>query len=235
LTRTITKTMRIDIISAVPELLSGPLNHSIPKRAQEKGLLELYIHNLHEFGIGKYRQIDDYPFGGGAGMVLKPEPLAAAIDSLTKERKYQEIIYTSPDGEHLNQPRANQLSLFENIIIICGHYKGIDQRIRDEYITLEISLGDFVLSGGEIAACAITDAVVRLLPGVIGNEESALSDSFQDQLLAPPLYTRPESFHGQSVPDILLSGNHAKIEAWRLEKSIERTQQLRPDLLNPNE
>lgn len=235
MTRTITKTMRIDIISAVPELLSGPLNHSIPKRAQEKGLLELYIHNLHEFGIGKYRQIDDYPFGGGAGMVLKPEPLAAAIDSLTKERKYQEIIYTSPDGEHLNQPRANQLSLFENIIIICGHYKGIDQRIRDEYITLEISLGDFVLSGGEIAACAITDAVVRLLPGVIGNEESALSDSFQDQLLAPPLYTRPESFHGQSVPDILLSGNHAKIEAWRLEKSIERTQQLRPDLLNPNE
>jgi len=227
--------MRIDIISAVPELLSGPLNHSIPKRAQEKGLLELYIHNLHEFGIGKYRQIDDYPFGGGAGMVLKPEPLAAVIDSLTKERKYQEIIYTSPDGEHLNQPRANQLSLFENIIIICGHYKGIDQRIRDEYITLEISLGDFVLSGGEIAACAITDAVVRLLPGVIGNEESALSDSFQDQLLAPPLYTRPESFHGQSVPDILLSGNHAKIEAWRLEKSIERTQQLRPDLLNPNE
>lgn len=227
--------MRIDIISAVPELLLGPLNHSIPKRAQEKGLLELHIHNLHEFGIGKYRQIDDYPFGGGAGMVLKPEPLAAAILSLTKEREYQHIIYTSPDGEHFNQPRANQLSLLENIIIICGHYKGIDQRIRDEYVTLEISLGDFVLSGGEIAACAITDAVVRLLPGVIGNEESALSDSFQDQLLAPPLYTRPESFQGKSVPEILLSGNHAKIESWRLEKSIERTQKLRPDLLNPNE
>lgn len=227
--------MRIDIISAVPELLLGPLNHSIPKRAQEKGLLELHIHNLHEYGIGKYRQIDDYPFGGGAGMVLKPEPLAAAILSLTKEREYQQIIYTSPDGEHLKQPRANQLSLLENIIIICGHYKGIDQRIRDEYVTLEISLGDFVLSGGEIAACAITDAVVRLLPGVIGNEESALSDSFQDQLLAPPLYTRPESFQGKSVPEILLSGNHAKIESWRLEKSIERTQKLRPDLLNPNE
>ena len=227
--------MRIDIITAVPELLSGPLNHSIPKRAQEKGLLELHIHNLHEYGIGKYRQIDDYPFGGGAGMVLKPEPLAAAIEKLTQERTYQQIIYTTPDGESFKQPRANQLSLLENIIIICGHYKGIDQRIRDQFVTLELSLGDFVLSGGEIAACAITDAVVRLLPGVIGNEESALSDSFQDNLLAPPLYTRPENFNGSSVPDVLLSGNHAKIETWRLEQSIERTQRLRPDLLNPNE
>ena len=227
--------MRIDIITAVPELLSGPLNHSIPKRAQEKGLLELHIHNLHEYGIGKYRQIDDYPFGGGAGMVLKPEPLAAAIEKLTQERKYQQIIYTTPDGESFKQPRANQLSLLENIIIICGHYKGIDQRIRDQFVTLELSLGDVVLSGGEIAACAITDAVVRLLPGVIGNEESALSDSFQDNLLAPPLYTRPENFNGSSVPDVLLSGNHAKIETWRLEQSIERTQRLRPDLLNPNE
>ena len=227
--------MRIDIITAVPELLSGPLNHSIPKRAQEKGLLELHIHNLHEYGIGKYRQIDDYPFGGGAGMVLKPEPLAAAIEKLTQERKYQQIIYTTPDGESFKQPRANQLSLLENIIIICGHYKGIDQRIRDQFVTLELSLGDFVLSGGEIAACAITDAVVRLLPGVIGNEESALNDSFQDNLLAPPLYTRPENFNGSSVPDVLLSGNHAKIETWRLEQSIERTQRLRPDLLNPNE
>lgn len=227
--------MRIDIITAVPELLSGPLNHSIPKRAQEKGLLELHIHNLHEYGIGKYRQIDDYPFGGGAGMVLKPEPLAAAIEKLTQERIYQQIIYTTPDGESFKQPRANQLSLLENIIIICGHYKGIDQRIRDQFVTLELSLGDFVLSGGEIAACAITDAVVRLLPGVIGNEESALSDSFQDNLLAPPLYTRPENFNGSSVPDVLLSGNHAKIETWRLEQSIERTQRLRPDLLNPNE
>lgn len=233
--RTVTKPMRIDIITAVPELLSGPLNHSIPKRAQEKGLLELHIHNLHEYGIGKYRQIDDYPFGGGAGMVLKPEPLAAAIEKLTQERKYQQIIYTTPDGESFKQPRANQLSLLENIIIICGHYKGIDQRIRDQFVTLELSLGDFVLSGGEIAACAITDAVVRLLPGVIGNEESALSDSFQDNLLAPPLYTRPENFNGSSVPDVLLSGNHANIETWRLEQSIERTQRLRPDLLNPNE
>ena len=233
--RTVTKPMRIDIITAVPELLSGPLNQSIPKRAQEKGLLELHIHNLHEYGIGKYRQIDDYPFGGGAGMVLKPEPLAAAIEKLTQERKYQQIIYTTPDGESFKQPRANQLSLLENIIIICGHYKGIDQRIRDQFVTLELSLGDFVLSGGEIAACAITDAVVRLLPGVIGNEESALSDSFQDNLLAPPLYTRPENFNGSSVPDVLLSGNHAKIETWRLEQSIERTQRLRPDLLNPNE
>ena len=233
--RTVTKPMRIDIITAVPELLSGPLNHSIPKRAQEKGLLELHIHNLHEYGIGKYRQIDDYPFGGGAGMVLKPEPLAAAIEKLTQERKYQQIIYTTPDGESFKQPRANQLSLLENIIIICGHYKGIDQRIRDQFVTLELSLGDFVLSGGEIAACAITDAVVRLLPGVIGNEESALNDSFQDNLLAPPLYTRPENFNGSSVPDVLLSGNHAKIETWRLEQSIERTQRLRPDLLNPNE
>jgi len=229
------KTMRIDIITAVPELLLGPLNHSIPKRAQEKGLLELHIHNLHEYGIGKYRQIDDYPFGGGAGMVLKPEPLAAAIEKLTKERNYQHIIYTTPDGEPFKQHRANQLSLLENIIIICGHYKGIDQRIREQFVTLELSLGDFVLSGGEIAACAITDAVVRLLPGVIGNEESALSDSFQDNLLAPPLYTRPENFNGSQVPEVLLSGNHAKIETWRLEKSIERTQRLRPDLLNPNE
>jgi len=235
LIRTVTKPMRIDIITAVPELLSGPLNHSIPKRAQEKGLLELHIHNLHEYGIGKYRQIDDYPFGGGAGMVLKPEPLATAIEKLTQERKYQQIIYTTPDGESFKQPRANQLSLLENIIIICGHYKGIDQRIRDQFVTLELSLGDFVLSGGEIAACAITDAVVRLLPGVIGNEESALSDSFQDNLLAPPLYTRPENFNGSSVPDVLLSGNHANIETWRLEQSIERTQRLRPDLLNPNE
>jgi tRNA (guanine37-N1)-methyltransferase len=227
--------MRIDIISAVPELLFGPLNHSIPKRAQDKGLFQLHIHNLHEYGLGKYKQIDDYPFGGGAGMVLKPEPLAAVIEMLQAQRSYQHIIYTSPDGLHLNQSTANQLSLLENIIIICGHYKGIDQRIRDEFVTLEISLGDFVLSGGEIAACAITDAIVRLLPGVIGNEESALNDSFQDQLLAPPLYTRPEVFHDQRVPEILLSGNHSKIENWRLEQSIERTQLLRPDLLNPNE
>ena len=223
--------MRIDIISAVPELLHGPLNHSIPKKAQDKGLAEIVVHNLHEYGIGKYRQIDDYPFGGGAGMVLMCEPLSNIIEKLKSEREYQYIIYTTPDGNPFNQSLANQLSIGGNLMIICGHYKGIDQRIRDEYVNLEISLGDFVLSGGEIAAAAITDAVVRLIPGVIGNEESALSDSFQDNLLAPPLFTRPEIFHDRKVPEVLLSGNHKKIEEWRLDQSIERTQQLRPDLL----
>jgi tRNA (guanine37-N1)-methyltransferase len=223
--------MRIDIISAVPELLHGPLNHSIPKKAQDKGLAEIVVHNLHEYGIGKYRQIDDYPFGGGAGMVLMCEPLSNIIEKLKSEREYQYVIYTTPDGNPFNQPLANQLSIGGNLMIICGHYKGIDQRIRDEYVNLEISLGDFVLSGGEIAAAAITDAVVRLIPGVIGNEESALSDSFQDNLLAPPLFTRPEIFHDRKVPEVLLSGNHKKIEEWRLDQSIERTQQLRPDLL----
>jgi tRNA (guanine37-N1)-methyltransferase len=223
--------MRIDIISAVPELLYGPLNHSIPKKAQDKGLAEIVVHNLHEYGIGKYRQIDDYPFGGGAGMVLMCEPLSNIIEKLKSEREYQYVIYTTPDGNPFNQSLANQLSIGGNLMIICGHYKGIDQRIRDEYVNLEISLGDFVLSGGEIAAAAITDAVVRLIPGVIGNEESALSDSFQDNLLAPPLFTRPEIFHDRKVPEVLLSGNHKKIEEWRLDQSIERTQQLRPDLL----
>jgi tRNA (guanine37-N1)-methyltransferase len=223
--------MRIDIISAVPELLHGPLNHSIPKKAQDKGLAEIVVHNLHEYGIGKYRQIDDYPFGGGAGMVLMCEPLSNIIEKLKSEREYQYVIYTTPDGNPFNQSLANQLSIGGNLMIICGHYKGIDQRIRDEYVNLEISLGDFVLSGGEIAAAAITDAVVRLIPGVIGNEESALSDSFQDNLLAPPLFTRPEIFHDRKVPEVLLSGNHKKIEEWRLDQSIERTQQLRPDLL----
>jgi tRNA (guanine37-N1)-methyltransferase len=223
--------MRIDIISAVPELLHGPLNHSIPKKAQDKGLAEIVVHNLHEYGIGKYRQIDDYPFGGGAGMVLMCEPLSNIIEKLKSEREYQYVIYTTPDGNPFNQSLANQLSIGGNLMIICGHYKGIDQRIRDEYVNLEISLGDFVLSGGEIAAAAITDAVVRLIPGVIGNEESALSDSFQDNLLAPPLFTRPEIFHDRKVPEVLLSGNHKKIEEWRLDQSIERTQQFRPDLL----
>jgi tRNA (guanine37-N1)-methyltransferase len=223
--------MRIDIVSAVPELLHGPLNHSIPKKAQDKGLAEIVVHNLHEYGIGKYRQIDDYPFGGGAGMVLMCEPLSNIIEKLKSEREYQYVIYTTPDGNPFNQSLANQLSIGGNLMIICGHYKGIDQRIRDEYVNLEISLGDFVLSGGEIAAAAITDAVVRLIPGVIGNEESALSDSFQDNLLAPPLFTRPEIFHDRKVPEVLLSGNHKKIEEWRLDQSIERTQQLRPDLL----
>ena len=222
--------LRIDIISAVPALLESPLSNSIPKRAMDKKLAEIHIHNLHDFGIGKYRQIDDYPFGGGAGMVLMAEPLSTIIENLLSERSYDEIIYTSPDGEHLNQGMANQLSLTNNLIIICGHYKGIDQRIRDTYVTKEISLGDFVLSGGEIAAIAIADALIRLLPGVLGNEESALTDSFQDDLLAPPLYTRPETFNGMRVPDVLLSGDHQKIASWRLEQSLERTKKLRPDL-----
>jgi tRNA (guanine37-N1)-methyltransferase len=227
--------MRIDIITAVPELLQSPLNFSIPKRAQSKGLVEIHTHNLHEYGLGKHRQIDDYPFGGGAGMVLKPEPLATLLDQLKSERTYDEIIYTSPDGQTFQQSTANQLSLKSHLIFICGHYKGIDHRIREEYVTLELSLGDFVLSGGEIAVCAMSDAIIRLIPGVIGNEESALNDSFQDGLLAPPLYTRPEVFHGRNVPPILLSGNHEQIAHWRLEQSIERTQKLRPDLLNPEE
>lgn len=223
--------LRIDIISAVPGLLESPLGLSIPKRAVEKGLAEIQLHNLHEYGLGKYRQIDDYPFGGGAGMVLMAEPLATLIEKLKDERIYDEIIYMSPDGTTFSQSVANSLSLLQNIIIICGHYKGIDQRIRDMYVTREISLGDFVLSGGEIAAAAVVDAVLRLLPGVLGNEESALSDSFQDDLLAPPLYTRPENFRGLSVPPVLLSGDHKKIDEWRLEQSIERTKKLRPDLL----
>jgi tRNA (guanine37-N1)-methyltransferase len=222
--------LRIDIISAVPGLLESPLGQSIPKRATDKQLAEINIHNLHDYGLGKYRQIDDYPFGGGAGMVLMPEPLSNLIEQLKSERAYDEIIYTSPDGDRFEQGIANNLSLKHNIIIICGHYKGIDQRIRDMYVTREISLGDFVLSGGEIAAAAIADAVIRLLPGVLGNEESALSDSFQDGLLAPPLYTRPEIFKDRKVPEILMSGDHKKIETWRLEQSLERTQKLRPDL-----
>jgi tRNA (guanine37-N1)-methyltransferase len=229
------KPMRIDIISAVPELLQSPLFNSIPKRAQDKGLVEIHLHNLHEYGLGKYRQIDDYPFGGGAGMVLKPEPLAAIIEKLKSERTYNHIIYTSPDGLTFNQSMANQLSLQQNLMFLCGHYKGIDHRIRELYITLELSLGDFVLSGGEIAVSAMADAIIRLIPGVIGNEESALSDSFQDQLLAPPLYTRPETFQGLDIPAVLKSGNHALIEQWRLEQSIKRTQELRPDLLSPEE
>ena len=227
--------MKIDIISAVPDLLISPLTNSIPKRAVNKGLVEINFHNLHEFGTGKYQQIDDSPFGGGAGMVLMPEPLAQCIESLKKYTTYNEIIYLTPDGETFDQKMANSLSLVDNLIFICGHYKGIDQRIRDIYVTKEISLGDFVLSGGEIAACAIVDAIVRLIPGVIGNEESALSDSFQDNLLAPPLYNRPETFQDLTVPGVLLSGNHKLIDEWRFEQSIERTEKLRPDLLKNKE
>jgi tRNA (guanine37-N1)-methyltransferase len=224
--------MRIDVISAVPGILDGVLNHSIVKRAQDKGLAAIVVHNLHEFGIGKYRQIDDYPFGGGAGMVLMAEPISRCIEQLKSERSYDEVIYLTPDGQTLNQAAANRLSLAGNLLLLCGHYKGIDQRIRDLYVTKEISVGDYVLTGGELAAAIVIDAVVRLLPGVLGNEESALSDTFQDQLLAPPVYTRPEHFAGLQVPEVLLSGDHAKIAAWRLEQSHERTQKLRPDLLD---
>ena len=227
--------MRLDIIAAVPGLLEGFINHSMVKRARDKGLAEIHLHNLHEYGIGRYRQIDDYPFGGGAGMVLMAEPLATCIDQLLAERKYDQIIYLTPDGEKLEQARVNQLSLAGNLLMICGHYKGIDHRIRDMYVTLEISVGDYVLTGGELAAAILTDAVVRLLPGVLGNEESALSDSFQDDLLAPPVYTRPEVFREQRVPDILLSGDHARIAAWRHEQSVERTRRLRPDLNQDSE
>jgi len=224
--------MRIDIIAAVPGLLEGFLNNSIVKRAQDKELVSVNLHNLHDYGTGKYRQIDDYPFGGGAGMVLMAAPLASCIDSLKAERSYDDIIYLTPDGVTLRQSLVNTLSLAGNLMLICGHYKGIDHRIRELYVTREISVGDFVLTGGELAAAVLTDAVVRLLPGVLGNEESALSDSFQDGLLAPPVYTRPEVFAGIGVPDVLLSGNHANIAAWRHEQSLERTRQLRPDLLN---
>jgi tRNA (guanine37-N1)-methyltransferase len=224
--------MRIDIITVLPELLESPLNHSIVKRAKEKGLVEINIINLRDFTNDKYKSVDDYAFGGGAGMVMMIEPVYKAIEQLKNERVYDEIIYTSPDGERFNQKMANGLSLKNNLLILAGHYKGVDQRIREHLITMEISLGDYVLSGGEIPAAAITDAIVRLIPGAISDEQSALSDSFQDDLLAPPVYTRPSEFLGWKVPDILLSGNTAEIEKWRHEQSLERTKKLRPDLSN---
>lgn len=223
--------MRIDIISAVPELLESPLNHSIIKRAKEKGLVEIYVHNLHDWGSGRYKHIDDYSFGGDAGMVIKVEPVFNAINSLTAERSYDEIIYTSPDGEILDQGISNELSCKENIIILCGHYKGIDHRIREHMITREISVGDYVLSGGELPAAIITDSIVRLIPGAIGDETSALSDSFQDNLLSPPIYSRPAEFNGWKVPEVLLSGNPKLIKEWQDEQSLERTARLRPNLL----
>ena len=223
--------MRIDIISAVPELLESPLNYSIVKRAKEKGLVEIKVHNLRDYSTDKHRHIDDYAFGFGAGMVLQIEPIDRVISILKNERNYDEVIYTSPDGERFNQRLANRFSLYENIIILCGHYKGIDQRIREHLITKEISIGDFVLTGGELPAAIMTDAIVRLMPGAISDETSALSDSFQDNLLAPPVYTRPADYKGWKVPDILLSGHQAKIEEWLHQQSIERTKQLRPDLL----
>ncbi len=224
--------MRIDIITVLPELLESPLNYSIVKRAREKKIVEINVINLRDFTTDKYKTVDDYAFGGGAGMVMMIEPVYKAIEKLRSEREYDEIIYTSPDGTRFNQKTANRLSMKNNLLILAGHYKGVDQRIRDNLITMEISIGDYVLSGGEIPAAAITDAIVRLLPGALSDEQSALSDSFQDDLLAPPVYTRPSDFRGWKVPDILLSGNTGEIERWRHEQSIERTSKLRPDLLN---
>lgn len=223
--------MRIDIITVLPDLLEGPLNHSIIKRAREKGLVEIVIHNLRDYTTDAYKSVDDYTYGGGAGMVMTIEPIFRILEQLKSERNYDEIIYTSPDGESFNQSVANNLSTLQNLIILCGHYKGVDQRVRDFLITREISIGDYVLSGGELAAGVITDAVVRLLPGVLSDETSALTDSFQDQILAPPVYTRPADFKGWKVPDILLSGNTKEIEKWRFEQALERTRKLRPDLL----
>ena len=223
--------MRIDIITVVPELVASPLNESILKRAQEKGLVQIVIHNLRDYTFDRRRTVDDYPFGGEAGMVMKPEPIFRAIEQLQSERTYDEVIYTSPDGIQYNQHEANRLSTLENIIILCGHYKGVDQRVRDHLITREISIGDYVLTGGELAACIIADSVVRIIPGAIGDESSALTDSFQDNLLAPPVYTRPAEFRGWRVPDVLLSGNFAEIEKWQDDQAWERPRRLRPDLL----
>ncbi len=224
--------MRIDIISVLPEMFTGLVDCSILKRAQDKNLVEIVVHHLRDYTTNKHRNVDDYPFGGEAGMVLQIEPIDNAITALREERHYDEIIYTSPDGETFNQGIANQMSSYENIIILCGHYKGIDYRVREHLITREISIGDYVLTGGELAAAVMTDAIVRLIPGAIGDEQSALSDSFQDNLLAPPVYTRPAEYKGWKVPDILLSGHQAKIEEWKLQQAMERTERLRPDLLD---
>lgn len=223
--------MHIDIITVLPELLDSPLNHSILKRAKEKGLVEINVHDLRDYSLDqRHRRVDDYPYGGAAGMVMQIEPIDRAISALKQKRVYDEVIYTSPDGEMFNQPMANSLSMAQNLIILCGHYKGIDYRIREHLITKEISIGDYVLTGGELAAAVICDSVVRLIPGAIGDEQSALSDSFQDNLLAPPVYTRPAEYKGWRVPDILLSGHQRKIEEWQHEQSVERTKRLRPDL-----
>ncbi len=224
--------MRIDIITVLPELMQSPFNDSILKRAQEKGIVEVHFHNLRDYSTNKQRSIDDYQFGGGAGMVMMIEPIDSCISKLKSERNYDEVIYMTPDGNTLNQGIANTLSLKENIIILCGHYKGVDQRVRDLFITREISIGDFVLSGGELAANVLCDAVIRLIPGVLNNETSALTDSFQDNLLAPPVYTRPAEYKGSKVPDVLLSGNFPKIEEWRENQAFQRTKERRPDLFN---
>lgn len=223
--------MRIDIITVLPEMMQGPLTCSILKRAQDKGLVEIHVHNLRDYTTDPHRRVDDYAFGFGAGMVIQCDPVFRCIEALKAEREYDEIIFTAPDGEQFDQPMANRMSMMQNIIILCGHYKGIDQRIRDTLITREVSIGDYVLTGGEMAAAIISDAVVRLIPGAIGDEQSALSDSFQDNLLAPPVYTRPAEYRGMRVPDILVSGNERKIAEWEYEVALERTKRLRPDLL----
>ncbi len=223
--------MRIDIITVLPDLIAGFLNESILGRAQQRGLVEIHLHNLRDYSTNKWRRVDDYPFGGFAGMVMQCEPIDNCISRLKSERHYDEVIFTTPDGEQFSQPMANELSLMGNIIILCGHYKGIDYRIREHLITREVSIGDYVLTGGELAAAVMADAIVRILPGAIGDEQSALSDSFQDNLLAAPVYTRPADYKGWKVPDVLLSGHEAKIKEWELEQSMERTRRLRPDLL----
>lgn len=223
--------MRIDIITVLPEIFEGPMGHSIMKRAQDRGLAEIHIHNLRDYTLDRHRKVDDYPFGGEAGMVMQIEPVDRCLEALKAERPYDEVIFTSPDGESFTQRVANELSLKDNLVILCGHYKGVDWRIREHLVTREISVGDYVLTGGEIPAVIIADAVVRLVPGVLGDEQSALSDCFQDGLLAPPVYTRPAEYKGWRVPDILLSGHDANIAAWRQEQALERTRRLRPDLL----
>ena len=223
--------MRIDILTLFPEMMQMFFDESILKRAQKKGLVEVVFHNLHDYSLTRYGSVDDYPYGGAAGMVMAVEPLANCIEGLQKERPYDDVIYTAPDGEMFGQPMANELSLAQNLMVLCGHYKGVDERIREHFITREISIGDYVLTGGELAAAVICDAVIRLVPGVIGDEQSALADSFQDGLVAPPEYTRPPEFRGWKVPDVLLSGNHAKIEQWRMEQAIQRTRERRPGLL----
>ena len=223
--------MRIDIITVLPELLQSPLNYSILKRAQDKKLVEIVVHNLRDYSLDKHRRVDDYPFGGEAGMVMQIEPVDRAITQLKSERNYDEVIFTTPDGERFDQPMANRLSMAGNLISLCGHYKGIDYRIREHFVTKEVTIGDYVLTGGELAAAIMCDAIVRLIPGAIGDEQSALSDSFQDNLLAPPVYTRPAEYKGWRVPDVLLSGHQRKIDEWKHEQSLERTRRLRPDLL----
>ena len=227
--------MRIDLITVMPEMLEPFFNCSILRRAQDKGLVEIAIHNLRDYTTNKHRKVDDYPFGGEAGMVMQIQPIDACISALKSQRDYDEVIFTSPDGERLDQPMSNSISLIENVIILCGHYKGVDWRVREHLVTKEISIGDYVLTGGELPAAVIADAMVRLIPGAIGDEQSALSDSFQDNLLAPPVYSRPAEYNGWRVPDILLSGHEAKISEWRHEQALERTRRLRPDLLEGNE